>query len=544
VDLDVGGQEAIAAVGRAAESFSKAIVAHHRLQADNQFSEAQRQVQEALDLFADNLERDPDTTTFDLRFKEVMGSMKQFAPRNPLAARAFSKLLANVKVNGQRMMLQSKLATERDLFYANRAGEMAQGKFDIAEKKLKKGVRQGLISNKQAQAMLTNIAGERQEAEANSRFLGMLNAARELPTLQEQVKFINSQTGKLSSDATEDRTLRNDAISQLRAEEQLLQEAEDAADEEVKGEINDLINAKQFDVAMTKAGTLNDPDTESLWAGRIRAERKRFATGEDIITDQRVAGTLEEQAFQVRLGAVKLREFVAALDAARYPLEGQPTIDDAEYGRLRSLGTSKFATDQDQTMAEEIATAKGAFGVTRNEQAILALQSAMEAGDKSQTTRDLLLTRKAALESGYEIWSKFRRDLQSELQRNTGWGREEIQAAAFRLFHGLKGSAEFQQGVLTEERTSRGVFTKEERQQMGPLEVDRLMKPVRKGPAKVTKFTGTTAKIVEGKTVTGLITPEGVAIFPGDEYIQGEFVYRYDGNGKATIVRKAPIRKR
>jgi hypothetical protein len=316
VDLDVGGQEAIAAVGEAAESFRNAIVAHHRLQADNQFSEAQRQVQEALDLFADNLERDPDTTTFDLRFKEVMGSMKQFAPRNPLAARAFSKLLANVKVNGQRMMLQSKLATERDLFYANRAGEMAQGKFDIAEKKLKKGVRQGLISNKQAQVMLTNIAGERKEADKQKWINVVREQAKLFNTEDEALDFIDS-----AKDLTlgEKASLRTAESADRNREETAKDEAYDDYVEGVTDNMVQNIDNPDYNIDAVLAdpkietadkrsfvedykafSTATIPETSDFDAvERVKIAQDAFAMGKTVTVDDRTFKADKQYARQV-----------------------------------------------------------------------------------------------------------------------------------------------------------------------------------------------------------------------------------------------------
>jgi len=73
-------------------------------------------------------------------------------------------------------------------------------------------------------------------------------------------------------------------------------------------------------------------------------------------------------------------------------------------------------------------------------------------------------------------------------------------------------------------------------------------KPVRKGPIKITGFQNgaesIVSKTVGGKQVEGIKTKDGREIFKGDEFILAGKVWRYDGDGKATQLRNAPVRKR
>ena len=76
----------------------------------------------------------------------------------------------------------------------------------------------------------------------------------------------------------------------------------------------------------------------------------------------------------------------------------------------------------------------------------------------------------------------------------------------------------------------------------------RAVKPVRKGPVEITGFQSgaesTVSKTVGGKQVEGIKTKDGREIFVGDEFILAGKVWRYDGNGKATQLRNARVRKR
>ncbi len=85
---------------------------------------------------------------------------------------------------------------------------------------------------------------------------------------------------------------------------------------------------------------------------KMNAEAKRKAGGILIATDQRVKRELEEMAYDLTSGAVSIQEFKIALDEARFPETGNPTINDSTYDSLNTLAEGKFASYQDKAMKE------------------------------------------------------------------------------------------------------------------------------------------------------------------------------------------------
>ncbi len=129
----------------------------HRLEAENQFSEAKRQLGETLNTLWEDFQRDPDSSTYQERFKIAMASAKDFMPKNALAARGFQQLINQVQVDGQATVNQIRLKREQDNFYADQIGLIADGKIDQAEVNLQAGLKRGLIDPKPAGHLIHEI---------------------------------------------------------------------------------------------------------------------------------------------------------------------------------------------------------------------------------------------------------------------------------------------------------------------------------------------------------------------------------------------------
>lgn len=171
INLDTGGQLVAQAIGELGRAGINTAIVLNRLQADNQFSEAKRQQQEIFDQFQDAIARDPDSTHYPEIAKQALSAMSQVAPKNRLANRGYRMLLNRTKASMTDTVLDISLARERDTKRADVALMMTDGRFGMARKFIRSGVKDGTFSKLQAQSLIAESEDDEKEFINQQQFL-------------------------------------------------------------------------------------------------------------------------------------------------------------------------------------------------------------------------------------------------------------------------------------------------------------------------------------------------------------------------------------
>ncbi len=198
VDVSTGGQQVARAIGTAAQAVQEGATILHKLQAENQLSEAKRLMQERLNVLADDFERNPDSITYQQRFDEAMGEMKAFTPKNALAARGYGHILANTRVSGNGMVMRAQLASERDLKKANIADMISRGSYTEARKAIQSGLKDGTIDTAtEAQKMMADVDTQEQQGGRNARLELELQNARTFGSEDDAMDYVDGLIGTM-----------------------------------------------------------------------------------------------------------------------------------------------------------------------------------------------------------------------------------------------------------------------------------------------------------------------------------------------------------
>ncbi len=138
--------------------------------------------------------------------------------------------------------------------------------------------------------------------------------------------------------------------------------AEKSLDERQQIELDELGQALvdgTIDWTLIKNKVSLTAEQRESYRQKMNNEAKRKAEAIPIRVNQPVKSNLEGMAYDITSGAVTMEEFKTARDEARYPEDGNPTIDDDVYDELTSLAERKFESYQSGAMRERETFALG-----------------------------------------------------------------------------------------------------------------------------------------------------------------------------------------
>ena len=174
--------------------------------------------------------------------------------------------------------------------------------------------------------------------------------------------------------------------------------------------VHAAIEAGDFELARELAKNQFIPETQqTTLRNAIRSaeqEVKRVATGKAIVTNQEEKGNLEDMAYGIWTGAIRKSDYDEALIDARYPVEGEPIIDDKAFDELKSLGARELKTTQAKGLAEAQAYGKGQIVQVSDELAWGQLLAGLKGKDKiqAQSERQEQLQRWSEYNRSMRVW--------------------------------------------------------------------------------------------------------------------------------------------
>ena len=171
--------------------------------------------------------------------------------------------------------------------------------------------------------------------------------------------------------------------------------------------VHAAMELEDFELARELAKDQFIPETQqTTLRNAIRSaelEAKRVAAGDVITTDQEIKGNLEDMAYGIWTGATRKSDYDKALIDTRYPVEGEPTIDDKAFDELKSLGARELKTTQAKGLAEAQAYGKGQIVQVSDELAWGQLLAGLKGADKTQAQSER--------QEQLERWSEYNRSM-------------------------------------------------------------------------------------------------------------------------------------
>lgn len=227
LDVRTGAEQVAQAVGGAGAELGRLAIISNDLEAKVQIAEFDRQALEAKNNLEVALAGQATTDNYDQLFSESVSGLEGLAPRNKKAANHAQDVIATLRINGEKMMTLEKIKRNKQTALLDMFNKVESGNFDGAREDIDLGVKSGLITAAQGISFLSDIKIEETQAGERDRFLLMLNQAKAIAGTDQNaaLDFIDSQAGKLSANHTKDRSLREDAISQIKGEKARSEEA-------------------------------------------------------------------------------------------------------------------------------------------------------------------------------------------------------------------------------------------------------------------------------------------------------------------------------
>ncbi len=376
-DIDVRtGEGAVgAAVGQGLLGLAKQ---WELINAKNQLSESNQAASDAEIKFLLGLEGNDDPETYRTEFDKLSAEIDSLAPKNRRAANIYNSQKGNRKIAlwlKTQQMAKNKLKSKAQL-----------GDFLLLQKT--KDISDPELRDKAVTAYKASVI-------VNTR-LGAYDA----------------KSAEVLLDAVDREVELAEKKKQIAADEAL--EIKREVDRDT---ISDAFDSGKIDYALIDNSSLDGKEQETLRV-RLNTEVARRAKGEDIITDQSVKGRLEDEAYKIWTGALRKSDFDKMLQAARYPTEGKPTIDDGAYDELKSLGARELKTTQAKGMQEASFYGKGQLVEITSDLSFTELVKSFTKQERkaAQSERQIQL----------DNWSQYNRSMRVWLSQHTEATESEI----------------------------------------------------------------------------------------------------------------------
>ncbi len=380
ISADTGG----ALVAQAVAGFGGAIAdlgtKYDIMQAETELSEAKRKSSEEINRLAISYRTNLDPDTYQSEYEKSQATIKSYTPNNRRAARVYGQWLNTRTPGWQDAVDDSREARIDDNFKAEgwklQQTAVEEGNFTKYRLHLWKGQKLGAYS-----------------AEEAAKFLSFGLDARE--------RFVKSEAVRIKAQTKEEYDAYVEQIEQawlvkLRSKE--LTE-------------NDVMNS-----------TL-EVDKKQEWLGYVDKQAEEVLSGEEVITDEEVKGSLEKSAYDIWSGAVSVEDFYKFLKIARYE---DKTIDDDAYDELLSLAQREYKSYQAQAMSDAVTEAKNQLVDFVTETALERRMAAVEKrlkGKELEKEQGRISTRRQVQ---LATWGRYRRALKQLLQKNPDWNHDDI----------------------------------------------------------------------------------------------------------------------
>lgn len=329
----------------------------------------------------------------------------------------------------------------------------------------------------------------------------------------------------------------DDIIASAYNAQDLRKKSLDVQQQKELDELGDALVAGTIDWSMIQSKESLTAEQRESYRLKMNAEAKRKASGAPIAVDQREKRRLEGMAYDLTNGSVTKPQFDRALDNARFPAKGEPSIDDGVYDELVSLAEGKFTSYQDKAMRERETHALGQLVTFPNEdtfeQQLARLTSKFEK-QQMQTQRQLQFDNFDLYKIALRDWRKTNPD--ATANDITNEGRRMLREDGYRKTV----------NELKEERAPAISSPPPEKIEELSRSIQDTITGVlsggqnfRKGPVNNPKFVlkdGKPEIVMKEGTEVGLKLQGGRVLKIGNQYRIGNKVYEYIGNGKATPV--------